>query len=74
LKIQKRGLIQCSFYATCYALSKPNFLTPGWGEAVEMLCKVAKHFANMPVLVASDSWFGNDGLDSVRGAFCCPQR
>lgn len=31
-------------------------------QAVEMLCSVAAHFANMPVLVVTDSWFGNDGL------------
>jgi len=31
-------------------------------QAVEMLCGVAAHFANLPVLVVTDSWFGNDGL------------
>ena len=31
-------------------------------QAVEMLCSVAAHFANLPVLVVTDSWFGNDGL------------
>ncbi len=31
-------------------------------QAVEMLCKVATHFAPLPVLVVADSWFGNDGL------------
>jgi hypothetical protein len=31
-------------------------------QAVEMLCAVAAHFANLPVLVVTDSWFGNDGL------------
>ncbi len=31
-------------------------------QAVEMLCSVAAHFANLPVLVVADSWFGNDGL------------
>ena len=31
-------------------------------QAVEMLCKVAAHFAGLPVVVVADSWFGNDGL------------
>jgi len=31
-------------------------------QAVEMLCSVASHFAGLPVLVVTDSWFGNDGL------------
>jgi len=31
-------------------------------QAVEMLCSVAAHFAHLPVLVVTDSWFGNDGL------------
>ena len=31
-------------------------------QAVEMLCSVAAHFAGLPVLVVTDSWFGNDGL------------
>lgn len=31
-------------------------------QAVEMLCSVAAHFANLPVLVVTDSWFGNAGL------------
>ena len=31
-------------------------------QAVEMLCSVAAHFASIPVLVVTDSWFGNDGL------------
>lgn len=31
-------------------------------QAVEMLCSVAAHFAPLPVLVVTDSWFGNDGL------------
>ncbi|MCP5018433.1 MAG: transposase, partial [Ketobacter sp.] len=31
-------------------------------QAVEMLCSVAAYFANLPVLVVTDSWFGNDGL------------
>ncbi len=31
-------------------------------QAVEMLCSVAAHFANRPLLVVADSWFGNDGL------------
>lgn len=31
-------------------------------QAAEMLCAVAAHFASLPVLVVTDSWFGNDGL------------
>lgn len=31
-------------------------------QAAQMLCSVAAHFANLPVLVVADSWFGNDGL------------
>lgn len=31
-------------------------------QAVEMLCAVAAHFASLPVVVVTDSWFGNDGL------------
>ena len=31
-------------------------------QAVEMLCSVAAHFSRSPVLVVTDSWFGNDGL------------
>jgi hypothetical protein len=31
-------------------------------QAVEMLCSVAAHFANLPILVVTDSWFGNAGL------------
>jgi hypothetical protein len=31
-------------------------------QAVEMLCSVAAHFANRPVLLVTDSWFGHDGL------------
>ena len=31
-------------------------------QAVEMLCLVAAHFPDQPLLVVTDSWFGNDGL------------
>jgi len=31
-------------------------------QAVEMLCSVAAHFVRLPILVVTDSWFGNDGL------------
>lgn len=31
-------------------------------QAVKMLCSVAAHFSHLPVLVVTDSWFGNDGL------------
>ena len=31
-------------------------------QAVEMLKSVAAHFVGTPVLVVTDSWFGNDGL------------
>ncbi len=31
-------------------------------QAAQMLCSVAAHFTNLPVLVVADSWFGNDGL------------
>jgi hypothetical protein len=31
-------------------------------QAVEMLMAVAAHFVGVPVLVVTDSWFGNDGL------------
>ena len=31
-------------------------------QAAEMLCSVAKHFKNVPILVVTDSWFGNNGL------------
>ncbi len=31
-------------------------------QAVEMLCSVAAYFTNLPVLVVTDSWFGNNGL------------
>ena len=31
-------------------------------QAVDMLCAVAAHFVDLPLLVVTDSWFGNDGL------------
>lgn len=31
-------------------------------QAVVMLCSVAEQFSQLPVLVVTDSWFGNDGL------------
>jgi len=31
-------------------------------QAAQMLCSVAAHFPQLPVLVVTDSWFGNDGL------------
>jgi len=31
-------------------------------QAVEMLCSVARSFKTLPVLVVTDSWFGNNGL------------
>jgi len=31
-------------------------------QAVEMLCSVATYFSDLPVLVVTDSWFGNNGL------------
>jgi hypothetical protein len=31
-------------------------------QAIEMLCQISQRFANTPLLVVTDSWFGNDGL------------
>ena len=31
-------------------------------QAVHMLRSVAAHFAHLPILVVTDSWFGNNGL------------
>lgn len=31
-------------------------------QAVEMLSQISERFANTPLLVVTDSWFGNDGL------------
>ena len=31
-------------------------------QSAQMILKIANHFSNHPVLVAADSWFGNDGL------------
>lgn len=31
-------------------------------QAVEMLCNISKAFRDTPLLVVTDSWFGNDGL------------
>jgi hypothetical protein len=31
-------------------------------QAVEMLCQISECFANIPILVVNDSWFGNDDL------------
>ncbi len=31
-------------------------------QAIEMLCNVSEAFRGSPILVVTDSWFGNDGL------------
>jgi hypothetical protein len=31
-------------------------------QAVEMLTQISERFAHMPLLIVTDSWFGNDGL------------
>ncbi len=31
-------------------------------QSVEMILQIATHFAEKPILVVCDSWFGNNGL------------
>ncbi len=41
---------------------KPVVFRTKFEQAVDMLSVVAKHFAGAPILVVTDSWFGNAGL------------
>ncbi|VFN02083.1 MAG: hypothetical protein BECKG1743D_GA0114223_107002, partial [Candidatus Kentron sp. G] len=31
-------------------------------QAADMIIDIANHFAGVPILVVTDSWFGNNGL------------
>jgi len=39
-----------------------SFFSTKLQQAAEMIIQIAHHFANVPVTVVCDSWFGNDGL------------
>lgn len=42
--------------------SKPVVFRTKFEQAVDMLSGVARHFSHAPILVVTDSWFGNAGL------------
>ncbi len=47
---------------TAIKSATPVIFQTKMAQAVAMLCSVAAHFVRLPVLVVTDSWFGNNGL------------